>query len=490
MTEQNAEQNTVQNPVQNTEKTRVLVIGGGPGGSTAATLLARQGIEVTLLESAVFPRYHIGESILPSVLPVLDLLGVREEVDNHGFVRKDGAYFEWGPENWDLNFDHLTGASRHSYQVIRSEFDHMLLKNAAVKGVDVREGVKVTEILFDGERPVAARWAATDNSGAGGTIAFDFLVDASGRAGVMATKYLKNRRYHEAFKNIAVWSYWRDVKPLEVGPKGAIAVCSVPYGWFWAIPLHDGTTSIGLVAKRSTFSEERERLGGIEEVYADAMSQCPRILEMTEGANKIEGYKVEQDYSYVSERKSGPGYVLVGDAAAFLDPLLSTGVHLSTFSALLAAASVSAVLDGELAEQEATDFYERAYHQAYERLLVVVSFFYNSYNRQTQFFEADKLTRRERHMLNLYESFLHIVTGIEDLDDSIDGGAALEEVAQQIATQKKIDAGHNEAMNSLPDSPRQAVGGLYLELQPRLRIRRTSDAPAGPEPVAEARAGL
>jgi flavin-dependent dehydrogenase len=456
-----------------TETTQVLVIGGGPGGATAAGLLAKQGLRVTLLESATFPRYHIGESILPSVLPVLDLLGAREAVANHGFVRKDGAYFEWGPENWDLNFDHLMGTSRHSYQVIRSEFDDLLLKQAAKNGADVRDGVKVTELVFDGERPVAARWAATGDRASTGEIRFDFLVDASGRAGVMATKYLRNRRYLEAFRNIATWSYWRDVTPLDRGPQGAIAVCSVPYGWFWAIPLHDGTHSIGLVAKRSAFEEERRRLGSIEAVYQDALGQAPRVAAMVAGARKIGELKVEQDYSYAGETLAGPGYVLVGDAACFLDPLLSTGVHLATFSALLSAAAVSAIFEGDLAEDEAIGFYAKAYRQAFERLLVVVSFFYNNYNRRTQFFEADKLTRRERHMLNLYESFLHIVSGIEDLDDTKVGSAALDAVADRIDTRGGITAGHNEAMDSMPTSPQKAVAGLYLELAPRLRLRRT-----------------
>jgi flavin-dependent dehydrogenase len=460
------------------ESTQVLVIGGGPAGSTTAGLLAKQGIQVTLLESSTFPRYHIGESILPSVLPVLDLLGVREKVDNHGFVRKNGAYFEWGPENWDLNFDHLSGAGRYSYQVVRSEFDHMLLDNSAELGVDVRQGVKVTEVAFDQGRPVSARWVDTADRSVTGEISFDFLVDASGRGGVMATKYLRNRRYQEAFRNIAVWSYWRGVTPLDRGPEGAIAVCSVPYGWFWAIPLHDGTYSVGLVAKRTTFSSERERLGGIDKVYFDALAQCPRVAGMVEGAERLTDFKVEQDYSYTAESFTGPGYVMVGDAACFLDPLLSTGVHLATFSALLAAAAISAVIEGDLSEEEATAFFGKAYRQAYERLLVVVSFFYKSYNRQSQFFEADKLTRRERHMLNLYESFLHIVTGVEDLDDTTDGSAALDKVATRIKEQGDLDtqggivAGHNEAMNSMPTSPEKSVGGLYLELQPKLKLRR------------------
>ena len=113
------------------------------------------------------------------------------------------------------------------------------------------------------DRPVAARWARVGDREDTGTIAFDYLVDCSGRAGVMATKYLHSRRYHEVFKNIATWSYWRGVKPLPKGPEGAIAVCSIPDGWFWAIPLHDGTYSVGLVSNAAKFAEHRERLGGL-----------------------------------------------------------------------------------------------------------------------------------------------------------------------------------------------------------------------------------
>lgn len=455
------------------DATQVLVAGGGPAGSVAAGLLARSGAQVTLLESATFPRYHIGESILPSCLPVLDLLGAREKVERHGFVRKGGAWFEWGPENWELDFDHIRGTERHSFQVVRSEFDQLLLEHAREQGVEVVEGTSVRQVEFDGDRAVAATWARGDRTG---RIAFDQLVDATGRAGVLATRHLRNRTYNEAFRNVALWGYWRGAKPLDRGPEGAIAVCSVPDGWFWGIPLHDGTYSVGLVTSKKRFAERRDAAGGdLRKMYADAIAECARIGDLVAPAELVSELKIEQDYSYACDRFAGPGWMMAGDSACFLDPLLSTGVHLATFSALLAAASIGSVARGEIDEAEAARFYDRAYRQSYERLLVLVSLLYGSYQREAHLFQAEKLTRRERRMLELYESFLQVVSGVEDLADARESG--LDAIAARLASGADV-GGHNQAMDSMPDSERSAVGGLYLAYEPRLGLRRVSGAPA------------
>jgi flavin-dependent dehydrogenase len=462
----------------------VLVIGGGPAGSTTATLLAREGFRTTLLERDRFPRYHIGESLVPSLLPILGLSGALEHVAAAGFRRKGGAYFEWGDEEWALNFGEITGGPTSSWQVTRAEFDHLLLEHAARSGVEVREGVEVTELAFDGERPTAARWSETGGGGATGTLDFDFLVDASGRAGIVATRYLHSRRFNEAFQNVALWGYWRDTAPIDRGPDGAIAVCSVPHGWFWAIPLHDGTVSVGLVTGKEHLKADRARLGALDAVYLDAISQSPLVARVVAPGTLVSAVKAEQDYSYSTETFGGPGYLLAGDAACFLDPLLSTGVHLATFSALLAAATTASVLRGDVAPDEAIAFYTRGYRNAYERAMVLVSTFYQAYRgKDSHFYAAQQLSPRDRQGLRLNEAFLNIVTGVEDLRDAREGAfdAVVEHLTRAGAGSHALLRNYNQAHDPVPLSPANALGGLYVMTKPRLGLAPavTASAEAG-----------
>lgn len=477
--------------------TQVLVIGGGPAGSTAATLLAREGVDVTLVERKTFPRYHIGESLSPSCLPILDLLGARQKVADHGFQVKRGIYFDWGGEEWSLSFGEFYGSPLHSYQVLRAEFDHLLLTNAEKQGVHVLQGANVEDILFDDLRPIGATISPAGNSRQSELIKFDFLVDASGRAGMLATHHLRTRRYHEAFRNIALWNYWSGTKSLPSGPEGAIAVCSIPDGWIWGIPLHDGTMSLGLVTDTDTFTRKKRQGATPDQIYSDGIAQNSTIATLIESAEPISTLRIERDFSYTSDQFSGPGYFLCGDAACFLDPLLSTGVHLAMFSAMVAAASIASVIRSEVSEDEAMTLYEDTYRQAYLRLFALVSSTYQQHSGKESYFrEAQQLTLHDIAGPDLKQAFLNIVSGVEDLHDS---GAILDSVMghmTKISSLQKTLAPHAETADSMlpaeeqereaakkrfislatgrfPLSPQEAVRGLYVTFQPRLGLVRT-----------------
>jgi flavin-dependent dehydrogenase len=453
---------------------KVLVVGGGPAGATAATFLARNGVDVTLLERDVFPRYHVGESLSLSVVRMMDLLGVSEKLDKYGFRHKSGSYYEWGQEKWDLPFTDVPGG-KHSWQVTRSDFDKILLDHAREEGVEAYEGHRISDIRFSGDRAVAARWQDAD--GNGGELEFSHLIDASGRAGLLSRNYFKNRRMHDVFRNIGVWAYWKDAQEIKEGPDGAVSVCSIPEGWIWVIPLHNGITSIGLVTDKKRFYEKRKSPEDVQAIYDQAVHSHPLVKRTIAGAEQVSRMRTETDYSYVADRFSGPGYLMAGDSACFLDPLLSTGVHLATFSGMLAAAAVTSMVEGDVTEERALSFYDTAYRYSYERLLAVVSAFYESYRgKDDYFYRGQSLTRAEQRRLHIHEAFLSIIAGVEDLDDAstMDAYKAIEKALHGGASPGTIPPTRVHSQSRewaiLANSPANAIEGMYITMEPSLRL--------------------
>jgi flavin-dependent dehydrogenase len=321
----------------------VIVIGGGPAGATAATLVADRGHAVTLFERERFPRYHVGESLIPETFWVLERLGILPTMREGVFVEKHSVQFVSDEGKLSAPFyfaDYKDHESSRTWQVTRREFDHLLLDNARAKGVDVHEGVRVLEVLFEDGRAVGVRTA--DEAGVERTIRARVVVDAAGQSTVIQDR-LGLRQWDPDLKKAAVWTYWKGARRESGRDAGATLVLQLKdkKGWFWYIPLADDVTSVGVVADHEYLFQGRASKDPAA-VYAEEVARCPGLVPRLAGAERTEPFRVAKEYSYRSRQVAGDGWVLVGDALGFLDPLYSSGILLALKSGALAADAIHA----------------------------------------------------------------------------------------------------------------------------------------------------
>jgi flavin-dependent dehydrogenase len=320
--------------------TDVVVIGGGPAGSTVATLLAQHGYRVRLFERERFPRFHIGESLIPETYWVFQRLKMLDKLRASPFVKKYSVQFVSASGKLSAPFyfhDNKPHECSQTWQVIRSEFDLMLLRNAEEQGAKVHQATRVLEVLFERNRATGVRIQREDGSQE--EVRAKVVVDASGQSTMLQNRF-KLRLWDPVLNKGAIWTYWEGAYRDTGRDEGATLVIQTTnkQGWFWYIPQHDNTISVGVVAPFDYLFKGR---GSHEQTYNEEVDACPAVKERVSIGRRVTGYFATKDYSYRSKEVAGEGWVLVGDAFGFLDPLYSSGVLLALKSGELAADAIA-----------------------------------------------------------------------------------------------------------------------------------------------------
>ena len=324
----------------------VIVIGGGPAGATTAALVADAGHRVLLLERDPEPRFKIGESLVPGTYGTLHRLGVIERLRASHFTKKYSVQFFSGSGKGSAPFyfeEARDIESPQTWQVVRSEFDQLLLDNAREHGVEVHRGVKVSDVLFEGERAVGVEARAGRRRPQ--RLASSVVVDASGPSALLARRFgLKDE--DPRLRNAAIFSHFEGAHRDAGLDEGATLVMHTrdQDSWFWYIPLPEDQVSVGVVAPHRYFFRPPKRPP--QELFDEEIALCPALRERLQGARQLRPAQVLKDFTYRSRRRAGDGWVLVGDAYGFVDPLYSSGVLLALKSGELAADAICAALAG------------------------------------------------------------------------------------------------------------------------------------------------
>jgi flavin-dependent dehydrogenase len=328
------------NPSMTETSCDVLVIGGGPAGSTVAALLADRGRDVVLLEKEHHPRFHIGESLLPLNMPLFEKLGVADQIKAIG-MPKYGAEFvsQWQKQSVHVDFATAWDPSfPWTYQVRRSVFDEILFRNAARKGAKTMEGCRVTGVDF---QPEGAVVTARRDDGQEQRWRARFVADASGRDTFLANRFgIKQRNPKN--NTAALFGHFSGAKRLPGKIEGNISLFWFEHGWFWFIPLSDGVTSVGAVCSPGYMKSRKTEP---QQFLLDTVALCPALADRLRDATLVAPVTATGNYSYMADRTSGQNYLLLGDAFAFVDPVFSTGVLLAMQSGFVGADTIETCLD-------------------------------------------------------------------------------------------------------------------------------------------------
>lgn len=375
----------------------IAVIGGGPAGATVAAFLAMRGRSVVLFEKTPHPRFHIGESLLPKNLPILERLGVLDQVRGIGMY-KPGAEFisEDHPERQNFLFtEALDPNPSYAFQVRRSQFDEILLRNAATKGAEVLENCAVSDIVFGrgGQR------IAYEADGEERACTASFVIDASGRDGFLAGR-MKLRSRNKEHNSGAMFGHFKDVPAHAWTTPGNIGIYLFEHGWMWMIPLADGTTSVGAVCMPDHLKSRR---GPLDAFFFETLKLCPKMWALLESATLVSPVRGAGNYSYTSGRAFGEGYLLLGDAYAFVDPVFSSGVFIAMSSAERAAAAV----DEALKRPERAERLFRAYQREVDRGIRRFSWLIYRFNAPAM----RQLIMGSRNIFGLRSAIISLVTG-------------------------------------------------------------------------------
>lgn len=360
----------------------VVVVGGGPSGATTATLIAQQGHRVAIFERDHFPRFHIGESLIPETYWVLERLNMLPKMKGSHFVKKYSVQFVTSKGKLSEPFyfcDHKPHEASQTWQVRRSEFDHLMLENAREHGVEVFEGARVHEIVFDGTRATGVKVTRDDETGIE-DISAKVVVDASGQQSMLIGK-LGLREWDPVLKKAALWTYWKGAYRDVGHDEGATIVMQIEgkQGWFWYIPLHDDIVSVGVVASHEYLFRNRGT-SDFETIYFEEVAKCPGLTPRLANAERCDIFRAQKEYSYRSRKAAGDGWVLVGDAFGFLDPLYSSGVLLALKSGQVAADAISEGLTNGDTSAAQLGKWEPDYVKGMDRMRRLVCEFYDGFS--------------------------------------------------------------------------------------------------------------